>query len=224
MPIRRRLAVLTSISAFGGILFAPFVAAGLRSSGAPHVPSLSLLSALLFAGSGVVAGVCSWFGLSWADRAALPMPLLRAYEHRIRVPVGSLRRSLVSSLAAGVAVGLLITVVLHLLPIPANPGTLPVRLLTVFFAASVTEILVHLFVMSGLVLLFRRCWLAILLSSVVFVLVFHSGQVGTPAMTAAVVLANFTFGILTGWIYSRFGFESAMLTHAVAHVIALAYH
>jgi len=43
-------------------------------------------------------------------------------------------------------------------------------------------------------------------------------------MTALVISANFTFGTLTGWMYARYGFESAVLTHAVAHLIGLGWN
>jgi hypothetical protein len=127
------------------------------------------------------------------------------------------------AILGGVGAGFLVVTVVRMLPIPANPGSLTVRLLTVFFAATVTEIVVHLFAMSGLVLLLRRQWLAILLSSVLFVVIFHSGQVGGPLTSSVVLLANFIFGTLTGWIYRRYGFECALLTHAVAHLIAVAW-
>jgi hypothetical protein len=224
MPIRRRLILLTSLSALGGLLFAPFVLAGMRAGGATHIPSTLVLAAILCAGSAVVAALCAWAGLRFADRMQLPMPILRAWEQRTPIADGTLGRTLLPAIGGGLAAGLLIGGVVHLLPIPSNPGTLAVRLLTVFFAATVTEIIVHLFAMSALFALFRRRWLAILLSSVLFVLIFHTGQIGSPWITATILLANFAFGTLTGWMYSRYGFESAVLTHGVAHLIALGWN
>jgi len=224
MPIRHRLVLLTTLSALGGLLFAPFVHAGMSAGAVSAVPSLGRLAVILSCGSALVAALCSWAGLLLADRAELPMPLLRAWEQGASVPKAALRQILVPAIVGGLAAGLLIGGVVHLLPIPANPGTLTVRLLTVFFAATVTEIIVHLFAMSGFFLLFRRRWLAILLSSVLFVLVFHSGQIASPWMTALVIFANFSFGTLTGWLYAHYGFECAVLTHAVAHLIALGWN
>jgi hypothetical protein len=223
MPIRRRLVLLTALSGLGGLLFAPFAHVGMSGAGSA-APSLARLAAILFFGSVVVAGFCSWAGLRFADRSELPMPLLRAWEQGAPATDGSLRQILVPAIFGGLGAGLLVGAVVHLLPIPANPGTLSVRLLSVFFAATVTEIVVHLFAMSGLFLLFQRRWLAILLSSVAFVLVFHSGQTGSPWMTIFVIFANFSFGTLTGWLYARYGFECAVLTHAVAHLIALGWN
>lgn len=224
MPIRRRLIFLTSLSAFGGLLFAPFVLAGMRSSGNSAPPSLLKLAVIFFAASLVVAGLCSWAGLRFADRAQLPMPILRAWDQRANIPSGALRSILLSSILSGLAAGILIGGVIHLLPIPANPGTLVVRLLTVFFAATVTEVVVHLFAMSGLIVAFRRPWLAIFLSSIVFVLIFHSGQMPSFWMTALVLGANFVFSLLTGWMYFRYGFEAALLAHAIAHLLALGWN
>jgi hypothetical protein len=224
MPIRRRLLFLTSLSAFGGLLFAPFVLAGMRSAGNSVPPSLSKLAVIFFAASAVVAGLCSWAGLRLADRAQLPMPILRSWDQRVGIPPGNLRGTLFPAVLAGLAAGILIGGVVHLLPIPVNPGTLIVRLLTVFFAATVTEVVVHLFAMSALIVAFRRPWLAIFLSSVVFVLIFHSGQMGSLWMTALVVGTNFVFSLLTGWMYFRYGFEAALLAHAIAHLLALAWN
>jgi len=222
MAIRRRLVLLTAISGIGGLLFAPFISAGAQ----PHasVPSLPKLAFILGTGSAVVAALCSWMGLRWSDRADLPMPLLRAWEARTPVPPGTLRQILTPALLGGTLAGLLIAAVVHILPVPANPGSLAVRLLTVFFAAPVTEIVVHLLAMSGLILLLRRQWAAILLSSVLFVLIFHSGPVGGALSTCVVLLANFIFCTLTGWMYTRYGFECAVLTHAVAHLVALGWN
>jgi len=179
---------------------------------------------MFFFGSAVLAGFCSWAGLRLADRAELPMPLLRAWEEGASTPNDALRQILVPAIFGGLAAGLLIASIVHLLPIPLNPGTLTIRLLTVFFAAIVTEIAVHLFAMSGFLLLFHKRWLAILFSSALFVLIFHSGPIGSPWMTALIIFANFSFGTLTGWLYARYGFECAVLTHGVAHLIALGWN
>jgi hypothetical protein len=224
MPIRRRLLLLTVSSALGGLLFAPFVLEGMRAARVDVAPPLSVIALIFCIGSALVAALCSWLGLRFSDRTDLPMPILRAWEQSARIPEGALPRILSAAIAGGLAAGLLVGAVVHLLHLPPNPGTLTVRLLTVFFAATITEIIVHLFAMSGLFLLFHNRWIAIFLSSVLFVLIFHSGQIGGPWMTALVVFANFSFGTLTGWLYTRYGFECAVLTHAVAHLIALGWN
>lgn len=50
-----------------------------------------------------------------------------------------------------------------------------------------------------------------------------SAMVGsmTPGAAVYVVVANSAFGLVAGWLYWRFGLESAMLAHALAHAIAL---
>ena len=47
------------------------------------------------------------------------------------------------------------------------------------------------------------------------------GPVST-SVVLYVVLANGAFGLVAGWLYWRFGLESAMVAHALAHVIFLA--
>jgi hypothetical protein len=221
MRIHRRLILLTLVCTAGGALFAPFVLAGLAASGTAASAPASVLFCGFALASGLVGGLCAWAGLRLADRAQLPMPLFRAWEIKEPVPPGAWRQILWISLIAGFAAGLGVVAMIKMIHGPHNPGSLAVRLLTVFFAASVPEILAHLFAMSGLRLLFNRTWPAILLSSLLFVLIFHGGHIGNAAVTALVMGANFLFGTLTGWLYSRYGFESAMLTQAIGHLLAL---
>lgn len=224
MPIRRRLILLGVLAVAGGALFSPFVSAGIRASHAESTPPPFLLAFYFAAGSGLAATACAWGGLRFADRAQLSMPLLRGWELGTSTPPGTFGRIVAVSLVVGGLVGIGLIPLLHFLHTPANPGSLEVRLLTVFFAATIPEIVVHLFAMSGLVLLFRKTWPAILLSSVLFVAIFHGGSVGDARTTAFVLGANFAFGMLTGWLYKCYGFEAAVLTHAVGHVIVVGWN
>jgi hypothetical protein len=220
IPVRRRLTLLTVAAGIGGVLFVPFVVAGARSGGGAP-PGYVLWPAFAF-GSAFAALLFGWAGLRLADRAHLPMPILRAWELGHRTDSSIWARIIVPSVVAGIAYAVAIVVCVRLLHLPSNPGTVAERLLTVVFAATVPEIVIHLFAMSGLVLLLRSRWAAILASGALFVIVFHGGPVGDSRMIAAVVmLFNFGFGILTGWLYTRYGFEAALATHAIGHAILL---
>jgi len=202
-------------------MFAPFVFAALAADPGAKLPPLPLLVFIFAAASPILAALCAWPGLRFADRAQLPMPLLRAWEAQEAAPRGVWPRIIPVALLAGGVAGVCVVVLVRVMHIPRNPGGLSARLLTVVFAASVPEIITHLFAMSGLQLLLKRTWPAILLSSALFVAIFHGGHVGNAIVTALVLGANFLLGTITGWVYSRYGFEGAMLTHAVAHLIAV---
>jgi len=198
----------------------PFLSASLRTHASEQY-SPYFLALLLTLASGLIGGLSAWAGLKLADRAALPMPLLRNWESGTLTAPPIWIRLLSVSMLAGLMAGGGIALLVHALPIPRNPGSLSARCLSLFFAATVTEVLTHLFAMSGFQVLFRRTWLSILLSSFVFVAIFHAGQVGGPAVTLFVLAANFLFATLTGWLYSRYGFEAAMFTHAIGHLIVV---
>ncbi len=42
-----------------------------------------------------------------------------------------------------------------------------------------------------------------------------------PLLAASVVAANSAFGVVTGWLYWRFGLETAMIAHTGAHALVL---
>jgi hypothetical protein len=221
IPVRRRLTLLTAAAGIGGALFVPFAEAG-GADALPLSPAV-LLAAFAF-GSACVALLLGWPGLRLADRAQLPMPILRTWELRRPIEASAWVRVSVPSVLAGVAYAAAIVVCVRMLHVPSNPGTVLVRLLTVVFAATVPEIAIHLFAMSGLVRLLRSRWAAILASGVLFVIVFHGTPVGDSEVAAFVMLFNFGFGTLTGWLYTRYGFEAALMTHAIGHAIVLGFN
>ncbi|HVB99971.1 MAG TPA: hypothetical protein VNJ12_11655 [Candidatus Dormibacteraeota bacterium] len=213
MPIRKRLAVLTLAGGIGGLFLIPYVLIA-----RPDIhPAYVWLGLPL--GSLVVSGLCAWAGLKFADRAGLAMPYLRPWELGQRGDRAERGWLIRVSVATGGIFGLAGTIAYHLAGLPPHPGTFAVRVSTFPFAALVPEIVAHLFVMSGLVLALKRTWISILLSGVVFVLLFHGGQIVAGPVPAFVWAFDYLFGVMTGWIYSRYGIEGAALTHAVAHAI-----
>jgi hypothetical protein len=219
LPIKFRLWLLSALCLFGALLFLPFLVAGLG----PSALDRWLIAVLLVLGSTSAGWLCSWAGLKWADRAHLPMPILRAWEMHTAVAPLELRRILVWGIGFGALAGAAVAAMSSALDLPVNSGTLPVRLLSVFFAASVTEIVAHLFLLGGLVLLFKRNWLGLFLSSVAFLALFHGRSLGDTRTTVIVLAANFSFSVLTGWLYLKRGFEAALVAHAAGHLIAVGW-
>jgi hypothetical protein len=215
MPIRKRLWALTLAGGVSGLFFVPYVLAA-----RPDInPSYVWLGLPL--GSLVVSALCGWAGLKLADIAGLAMPYLRSWDSGQKGDRHERGWLVRVSVAAGGIFGLAGAIAFHVMEIPPHPGNLTLRLSTFPFAAVVPEIVAHLFVMSGLVLVMKRTWVPILLSGLVFTLGFHAGRIVIGPVPGFVWGFDYLFGVLTGWIYSRYGIEGAMLTHAVTSAILM---
>jgi hypothetical protein len=212
-PIRKRLWAIALAGGVSGLFFTPFAL-----QARPDWPAEYVWIGFPVGGL-VVSFLCAWAGLRLADRAGLAMPYLRPWE--LKQPGDSRERGWLVRVcvAAGGVFGLAGTVAAHLSGAPPHPGNLTVRLSAFLFVALLPEIVAHLFVMSGLLLVTKRTWLSILLSGVVFVLVFHGGRLSPVPLPPYGWVFDYLFGILTGWIYSRYGLEGAALTGAVAQAI-----
>lgn len=215
IPITKRLLLLAFAGGIGGLFFVPYMLMA-RPNIRPEYIWLGFPLGSLF-----VCFLCAWGGLRFADRAKIAMPYLRSWELNQRGDSAERGWLIRVCVAAGGIFGLAGAVLFHVWGMPPHPGPLAVRLSTFPFAALVPEIVAHLFVMSGLVLAMKRTWIPILLSGLVFVFAFHAGQVIAGPVPGFVWAFDYVFGVLTGWIYSRYGIEGAALTHAVAYAILL---
>lgn len=219
LSIKRRLTLFVALAAVGGLLFVPFV---LASSQAQEQDSTVLTWLAFTLGAAAITALAAWGGLRLADKAALPMPLLRSWEKSEDADRVVATKVVITALGTGATVGLLAALTANAVGVPDNPGSFLERIATTLFAATVPEVLVHLLVMSGLVVLLKRPWPAIVLSSLVFVVLFHGNLVeDSIVLTVFLAIFNFGFGTLTGWFYLRYGFESAVLAHAAGHIIVL---
>ena len=211
-PVRRRLMVLTAASLLGAVLYLPFLSASDGRATSALWPFV--------VGATVASGLAAWMGLRIADIVNLPMPLLRAFEVRedARFSTGGLA----VAAAAGLAFGLAGVAALRLTGAPRLPGGLLVRILTTPFAAITLEVVLHLFFMSAVVWLARRrVWVGVLASGILLAAFHLAGSTLAPAVQVASVLANGGAGVLFGWLYSRYGFEYAVIAHAIAHLCTL---
>lgn len=206
--IRGRWWLLTRLSALGAVAYLPALnAMGMSSQ----------FSVRFVLGVSVACALAVWLGLRCADRAGLPMPLLRDLEAGQRMRALD-ARGLRWSLAGGTGFGLLAAIMLRILHIPNLPGSLATRLSTTLFAAISLEVVIHLGIMSALVAWRRSLWTGILGSALAFV-IFHSGGAAaqTPVILLSAILLNGAIGVFLGWLYGRYGFECVVLGHACAH-------
>ncbi len=160
----------------------------------------------------------SWAGIIIADKANLQMPLIKRFERNESFSIKDFKL-LLAPFIYGSVLGLVLGIINQFFDIPENPGNFLVRILSTPWAALVTEAVSHLLVMSLLVLLFKNNWVAIILSSILFVILFHlQGVDGNISITIYLAVMNFLGSILTGWFYWKRGFESAVVCHAAMHI------
>ena len=215
-PRQRRFVLLALLAVLGATLFVPFFLAG-----APGPVSLSFPLSFVVAAS-LVASVATWFGLGWADGARLPMPLLRQYE--TRAPIRVNRQAVLSAIASGVVVGVAGIIALRIAGVPGSAGSLLVKASSAFFAAITLESVLHLAIMSGVVRATRNVPLGIAVATVAYI-GFHMFTLGGQPMNIVLtsVAGNGLAGLVFGWLYARFGYEYLIVSHFLAHVLAVGF-
>ncbi|MCR9192950.1 MAG: CPBP family intramembrane metalloprotease [Gammaproteobacteria bacterium] len=193
--------------------------------------------------SGVILGVFVWIGVTLAHKVNLKSPCIEAL-----VSKESCWRKLLPQLGpaciGGVIVGILLVGMNYLTPhelsITTNEGINPLLkvLAEVFYGGITEEILLRWGVMTLLLWLLWRfiqrdqstpsqklVWIAIITSSLLFAFAhLPAAHVLAGHLTlnifAYVVVGNSLAGMMFGFLYQRFGLESAMIAHALAHLVA----
>lgn len=225
----------------------PGVAALLASLWQPLQQGAGLLPVpvwVVLASSGVqtaaLLALAAWLGARLGPDVGLRSPLLAAWV--LRTPLhGAWRSPLRAGVVGGVGAALWLVLLAAWAPAPlaqdaaAQAVPLSVRLL---YGGITEEILLRWGLMTLLVWLGWR-WLqrrrsapagwvlglAIVLSALAFAAghlpAAHAlaGGLSLPVV-AYVLLGNAVFGLLAGALYARWGLESAMLAHALAHLLA----
>lgn len=199
---------------------------------------LWLVGLVNLAQSGAYLALAVWAGIRLAPRVGLAAPAFAAAAAG-RGFVSALRPQIAPGVVGGL-VGAAIILIAGLLEpgdIAAAADDLAVPLLArVLYGGITEELLIRWGLMTALVwllwvLLRRRrgrpradlFWAAILLSAIPFgaghLPLVAAAAGGLTAATAVwVVGANAVFGVLAGFLYWRFGLESAMVAHCLAHV------
>jgi len=214
MMVKKRLVLLTILTAVSAAMYLPFAAA----SGA-GIDSTS--SKIIFLAANVLVGlVFGLLGLRLADRAELPMPFLRPWELGER-RTQAWRRPLLVTILWTIPPALLVAFLVPRLGFPENSGTLAERLMTTPFAAINLQIVLLLVGTSLLFLILKnRVWAA--LASGALLAIFHTlGASGFDTIFYWQMSFNAGMGAIFGWIYLRYGFEYAVVGHAAAHAIMM---
>jgi hypothetical protein len=218
-----------------GALLTLLVAALWLASPRPIQPGFFLIAA-------AIGGLAVWLGLAAARRVGTGAPIL---DGTVATPLAA--RRLAISLAVGAACGAVVVAVLVYGLVPIEPA-LATRLRARIGAPSwlpwalavessiLEEFVLRLFLLSSLAWLLARgwrndhasvspvaSWSAITASSLVFAAVHLPAWLATTNPTAvliaSVLILNGVAGMVLGYLYWRWGIESALLAHFAADMV-----
>ena len=209
----------------------------LIGSADPPAP-LWLIGLIGIAQSGAYLALAVWAGVALAPRIGLGAPALAAAAAGERFGP-ALRGQIAPGLIGGILGGLLLQFAWLSEPAELSAAaesvniSLPVRIL---YGGITEELLIRWGLMTALLwllwVLFQRrrgrpraglAWAAVLLSAIPFgaghlPLVAATVDGLTVAIVVWVVGANAVFGVIAGFLFWRFGLESAVIAHSLAHV------
>lgn len=226
-----------------GTLGAVAVTVGLLPQLSANMPlpgPLWLIMIASSAQSALLVALAVWGGVTLAPAVGLRAPAFEAAALR-RPIMTALKPQILPGLIAGVPGGLLLFASLRLSPAPiaALQGhfTPPLHA-RVLYGGITEEVLLRWGLMTVFTWLAWRfvqrkngavkaglVWLAIAASALLFgaghlpLAHFLIGSLNGPVVLFVVGL-NAAFGFLFGWLYWRHGLESAMVAHAVAHLVS----
>jgi membrane protease YdiL (CAAX protease family) len=238
------------LAAFWGILGGLGTLAGfpyllaITPATAPPPPFPLPVLAILSAGqSGILLCLLSWLGLRLGYPLGLDTPLARALVYRQPFPKISksgLRFALVSGIGGGLILIALVAAFQPFLPPTPASTTLRIdlwkRLLASFYGGITEEVLLRLFLMTGItwVLWKAGCkagkrpsqgavWGAIALSALLFSLAHLPATAAiwplTPIVIIRAVVLNGLISLAFGFLYWRWGLEYAILSHFCADIV-----
>jgi len=193
--------------------------------------------------SSVFLGLAVWAGVALAPQVALRAP---AFEAAVtsRSVIAALRPEILPGLIVGtLGGGFLLAISLYT---PTALATLQEQfasplLGSLLYGGVTEELLIRWGVMTTLLWLMWRFLHhrdraprlpAIIISILASAIVFGVGHLpAVAAMTGHlssgvalfVVAANSVFGIVFGWLFWRYGLESAMIAHAMAHLVSYVF-
>ena len=192
--------------------------------------------------SALLVALAVWGGTALAPAVGLRAPAFEAAATR-RPIMPALKPQIIPGFIAGVAGGLLLFASLRLSPaaIAALQGQFnPPLYARVLYGGITEEVLLRWGLMTAFTWLAWRffqgkrgavnpglTWLAIAVSALLFgvghlpVASYLIGSLNGPVVLFVVGL-NATFGLLFGWLFWRRGLESAMVAHAVTHLVSYA--
>jgi membrane protease YdiL (CAAX protease family) len=205
----------------------------------PPAP-LWVISLASFAQSGLLLALAVWAGVALAPAVRLRAPAFEAAVTGDAI-APALKSQLLPGLVSGVVGGMLLLGVRR--SAPAALAEMQERLAPplaarVLYGGLTEELLLRWGVMTALAWLAWRflqrrqgpirrgfVWLAIAVSAILFGVghlpVASAMLGGVDASVAAFVIGwNTAFGLLFGYLFWRYGLESAMIAHGLAHVVS----
>jgi hypothetical protein len=231
--------LLWSAGTVGAVVVAVEVLSQLSAT-MPLPGPLWLIAAASSLQSALLVALAVWGGVALAPAVGLRAPAFEAAARR-RPIMAALEPQLLPGLVAGVPGGLLLFASLRLSPtaIAGLQGQFTPPLYARMLYGGITEeVLLRWGLMTAFTWLAWRLfqgtpgavkpvltWLAIGASAVLFgvghlpVASFLIGSLNGPVVLF-VVGVNATFGVLFGWLFWRRGLESAMIAHAMTHLVS----
>jgi hypothetical protein len=195
--------------------------------------------AIQAAQSGLLCWLFGWLGLYLGAPYGLDAPWLRAWVYR-RPRDPSWRSRWWLAIVLGVLAGVLVVLLMRIgakepAEEAANGAGWAWRgLLASFYGGVVEEVECRVLLVSVVVWVLARCnrriaapWMyivAIVLAALLFGVghlpaAFATHAVHGPALIAHIVLLNALVGVVTGWLFWKYGLEHAMVAHFSADIV-----
>ena len=236
---RFRLALVLWLAGMLGVVAITVTVLPQMLAEVPLPAPLWVVSLASFAQSAVLVALAAWTGVALAATVGLRAP---AFEAAVtgRPIAAALKSQLLPGIIAGLLGGTLLFAVNRFAPTAlaaVQERFSPPLLARILYGGITEELLLRWGVMTALVWLawrflqhrrsaprVRYVWLAIAVSAFLFGaghLPAASALVGALDINvvAFVIGANAAFGLLFGYLFWRFGLESAIIAHALAHVV-----
>ena len=238
--IKLRLATTMWLAGMLGVAVVAILVVPILVSGRPLPMPVWAFSAISLVQGALFLALAVWAGVALAPKVGLHAPAFEAFACSSPIAV-ALRPQLAPGLLGGLAGGALL-VALSYAPPPelaaaAKALSFPLSA-RVLYGGITEELLLRWGLMSLVLWLLWRflhrshtlpptslVWVAIVSTAVLFG-VGHLPAANSLAgdltfdVVAFVIGGNAVFGILAGWLFWRFGLESAILAHGIAHVVA----
>jgi len=203
---------------------------------------LKLVSALQ---TGTMVIVMAWLGCKFANRVNLKAPIIEAALSRSNFQtalIKAIKPALMWGFVGGllmVLVGFISTVYLPVEFVNIGQKLSPPWYTRLLYGGITEEILIRWGMMSSLVWLMytyiqkndekvesKYFIIAIIVTSILFgvghlPVINLLGAEMTVALASYIIIANSLFGFIAGWLFWRFGLESAIAAHMVAHIVIM---
>lgn len=202
--------------------------------------STGILIAISMVQSGVLIALATWCGVAIGQALGFRAPTLTAALSGGNV-LAAFKPQILPALVSGILVGGLLIFLAHIAPpqLLVLGQEMKISLAAKLLYGGVTEeVLMRLGLMTALVWLPwrlvqkraglpRTAWVvaAIIISALLFGVLHLPAAVGMGASLTApvvtyIIVGNTLPGILFGFLYWRYGIESAIIAHALAHAVA----